>query len=72
MIDFNGKFNKLIKTIPTTSAPIDDNKKTFYISSMSPNLGYQIKRENVANLQASQMLAMEMEDGMIASGKWKK
>ena len=72
MRDFNAKFNKLIKRIPATSAPIDDNKKTFYISSMPPNLGYKIKRENVVNLQATQTLVVDMEDDMIASSKWKR
>ena len=39
---------------------------------MPADLGYQIRRENVENLQATQILAMEMEDDMIASGKWKR
>ena len=39
---------------------------------MPPDLGYQIRRANVANLQAAQMLGVEMEDDMIASGKWKR
>ena len=39
---------------------------------MPPDLGYQIRRENVVNVQASKKLAMEMEDDMIASGKWKR
>lgn len=72
MRDFNAKFNKLIKRIPATSAPIGDNQKTFYIGSMPPELGYQIRRANVAYLQAAQTLAVEMEDDMIASRKWKK
>ena len=72
MRDFNAKFNKLLKRIPTASAPTNDNKKTFYISSTPPDLGYQIRRANVANLQAAQTLIVEMEDNMIASGKWKR
>lgn len=72
MRDFNEKFNKLIKRIPATSAPIGDNQKTFYISSMPPELGYLLRRANVATLQVTQTLAVEMEDDMIASGKWKK
>ena len=72
MRDFNARFNKLIKIIPTTSAPTNDSKNTFYIISMPPDLGYQIRRENVANLQASQTLAVEIDDDMIASGKWKR
>ena len=66
---FNAKFNKLLKIILGTSAPTNDNRKTFYIILMPPDLGYQIRRENVANLQAAQTLAVEMEDDMIASGK---
>ena len=72
MRDFNAKFNKLIKRIPATSTPTIDNQKTFYISSMPPELGYRIRRANVVNLQVAQTLAVEMEDDMIASRKWKK
>ena len=50
---FNARFNKLIKRIPATSAPTNDNNKFFYIISMPPNLGYQIRRENVSNFQVS-------------------
>ena len=71
MRDFNARFNKLIKRIPTTSAPKNDNKKTFYIIYMPLELGYQIRRENVEKLQAAQTLVVEMEDDMIASSKWK-
>ena len=39
---------------------------------MHPDLGYQIRRANVANLQAAETLAVEMEDDMIASSKWKR
>ncbi len=39
---------------------------------MPPNLGYQIRRENVVNLQASQTIVVEMEDDMIASSKLKR
>ena len=72
MRDFNAKFNKLIKRIPTASTPTVDNQKTFYINSMPLELGYQIRRANVADLQTAQTLAVEMEDDMIASGRWKK
>jgi len=72
MRDFNAKFNKLIKRIPTASTPTVDNQKTFYINSMPPELSYQIRRANVADLQTAQTLAIEMEDDMIASGRWKK
>lgn len=72
MRDFNAKFNKLIKRIPATSAPTNDNKKTFYISSMPLDLGYFIRRANVANVQAAHTLVVEMEDDMIASCKWKR
>ena len=34
MRDFNARFNKLIKRIPTKSAPTNYKKKTFYLSSM--------------------------------------
>ena len=43
MKDFNAKFNKLLKRIHVVSAPTDDNKKTFYISSMPPNLRLEEK-----------------------------
>lgn len=72
MKDFNARFNKVIKRILAMSAPKNDNKKNFYIISMPHSLGYQIRRENVVNLQADQTLAIEMEDDMIASGKWKR
>ena len=36
---FNVKFNKLLESILVESAPTDDNKKTFYISSMPPVIG---------------------------------
>jgi hypothetical protein len=72
MRDFNARFNKLMKRIPVASTPIVDNQKTFYISSMPPKIGYQIRRANVENLQVAQTLVVEMEDDMIGSGKWKK
>ena len=40
MRDFNPKFNKILKRISVASTSIDDNKKFFYISSISPNLGH--------------------------------
>jgi hypothetical protein len=72
MRGFNARFNKLIKRIPTASAPTGKNKKTFYINSMPPDLGYKIRRENLENLEATQMLVVEMEDDMIASSMWKR
>ena len=48
---FNVKFNKLLESNPVASAPTDDNKKTFYNSSMPPILGCHIRRENIGNLQ---------------------
>lgn len=72
MTYFNARFNKLINRIPVASVPTNDNKKTFYISSMPFDLGYQIRRANIEKLEAAQTLVVEMVDDMIGFGKWKR
>ena len=39
---------------------------------MPPNISFQIRQSHVANLQASQTLAIKLEDDLIATKKWKR
>ena len=39
---------------------------------MPPNIAFPLKRDNPQMLVASQTLAIELEDDLIISGKWKK
>ena len=39
---------------------------------MPPDIAFPLKRENPPTIAASQALAIELEDDLLISGKWKK
>lgn len=71
MRDFIERFNKLSNRIPATRRPTIDNQKIIFISSIPPDISFQIRQVHVPNLKATQALVIELEDDLIAAGKWK-
>ena len=72
MRDFVAKFNKTIHKIPTVKRPSDENHKGFFVNAMSPDISFHLRRNRVTNVEATQWLAIEIEDELLAIGKWKK
>ena len=72
MRDFAANFNKIVSRIPTTDRSTVNNLKTFFPSVMPPNINYDLRRENSTDLADAQKKAIECEDDLISTGKWKK
>lgn len=72
MRDFIAKFDKILHKIPANQNPSDDNLKCFFISSMPFEIGFLIPRQRVVDLNAAKTLAVELEDDLIITGKWKR
>lgn len=70
MRQFNIKFNKMVRRIPATSMPIEDNKKQHYINAMPSDVSLHLRRQQLANLADAQKLAVQEEDNLIVAGKW--
>lgn len=72
MRDFVAKFDKIVHKIPVNQKPSDDNLKCFFINSMPSKIGFQIHKKRVATLRDVKTLAVELEDDLITTGKWKR
>lgn len=72
MRDFVAKFDKIVHNILATQRPFDDNLKCFFINSMPSKINFLILRQRVKNLAAAKTLVVELEDDLIAVGKWKR
>ena len=72
MRDFVAKFNKIIHKIPATKRPNGENRKGFFVNAMPPNISFNLRRNAVADIEAAQRLEVELEDDLLAEGKWKK
>ena len=70
MRDFVAKFNKLIHKIPVAKRPNDENRKGFFVNAMPPDISFHLRRDRVADVDAAQRLAVELEDNILAVGKW--
>ena len=71
MRDFVASFNKIVNKIPTAARPTAGNLKTFFISVMPPDINYDLRRERPTDLDDAQKKAIECEDYLISTGKWK-
>ena len=71
MRDFATSFNKIVNRIPTAAKPIAGNLKTFFISAMPPDINYDLRRARPTNLADAQKKAIECEDDLISTKKWK-
>ena len=72
MRDYATNFNKIVSRIPTTARPTTSNLMTFFISTMPPNINYDLRRERPTHLADAQKKAIECEDDLIFMGKWKQ
>lgn len=72
MREFMARFNKGIHKIPVASRPNDENKKRFFLNALPLDVVFPLKRARPATLDVSQTLAIELEDDLITSGKWRK
>ena len=70
MRDFVANFNKIVHKIPVANRPTAGNLKTFSISAMPPDIGFELRRSRPADLKVAQRTAVELEDDMIAAGRW--
>ena len=69
MRDFVAKFNKIIHKIPTTKRPNAENHKGFFVNAMPPDISFHLRRNRVADVDASQRLAVELKDDLLAIGR---
>ena len=69
---FVAKFNKIIHKIPAAKRPNVENRKSFFVNAMPPDINFHLRRNRVADVEAAQRLAIELEDDLLATGKWKK
>lgn len=71
MRDFIARFDKILHKILVNQKPSDDNLKCFFINSMPSEISFLIRRQRVADLNATKTLVVELEDYLITEGKWK-
>lgn len=72
MREFIAKFNRLIERIPATFRPNGKNQKIFFVNVVPPDVSFHLIKDVVANLVATQRLAIQLEDAFITAGKWKR
>ncbi|KAH9298293.1 hypothetical protein KI387_029975, partial [Taxus chinensis] len=72
MRDFIARFQRILYKIPTSSTLSDENQKTFFINTLLPKVGYQLRRERPVNLLEAQNATVEVDDDLIMAGKLKQ
>ena len=71
MREFVEKFNRLIQRIHVASRPYGDNKNIFFVNVVPLDVSFHLIKEVVANFAATQRLAIQLEDALITTGKWR-
>ena len=69
MRDFVASFKKITNRILIATRPTAGNLKTFFISVMSPEINYDLRRARPTDLVDAQRRAIECEDDIITAGK---
>lgn len=69
MRDFVSTFNKITRRIPTADKPTTRNLKIFFISAMSSDINYDLRRSHPIDLVAIQRKFIEFVDDLISMGK---
>lgn len=72
MREFVAHFNKIVNKLAADKRPTEENQKCFFINAQPLDISFQIIRGQVADLAASQRLAIEVEDDQLSAGKWNK
>ena len=72
MRDFTASFNKIVNMIPIAARQTVGNLMTFFISVMPPDINYDLRRAHPTDLADAQKKAIESEDDLISTRKWKQ
>lgn len=72
MRDFVARFDKIVHKILVNRRPSDDNLKCFFINAMPAEISFFIRRQRVWDLATTKTTAIELEDDLINTGKWRR
>ena len=69
MDEFNTRFTKLSKAIPTDYAPTAPTNLVYYIEALSGKMQYQIRDKEPTNLLQAQEMTIKIDLNMQSSGE---
>ena len=72
MREFVAKFNRLIQRILTASRPNEENQKIFFVNAIPLDVSFHLIKDAVVDLVAAQRLAIQLEDALITTSKWRR
>ena len=72
MREFFAKFNRLIQRIPATSRPNEENQKILFFNVVPLDVSFHLIEDVVIDLAPTQRLAIQLEDALITTRKWRR